>query len=122
MQWFKRWLRPPSSNLYAHLSRYNKFTCIHQQIQKQGNYAPISAYETKAGKIVGHLYMETPGTPSLSPAEVADVMIDEFESKMKDDELSSYAVYYHSDFPNSNSQSASRNRQRPHHFQLHVSK
>lgn len=71
-------------------------------MQQQGNFAPISAYEKPNGEIVGFLYFFSRDDESytLSAQEVIGKMETNFEHKIANNKIKSYAIFYHSQFAN----------------------
>ncbi len=100
----------PKSELFLALSRYNEYIVRFMGMQQQGNYAPISAYEKANGEIVGFLYVVGDNTSySLSAQEVINRMEANFEQKLENNEINSYAILYHSQFANDNNHKLANN-------------
>ena len=91
----------PHSELYSAMSRYNEYIVRFMNMQHQGNYAPISAYEHAAGGISGFLYViGDDASYSLSAQEVIDRMENRFEQELAQGKINSYVILYHSQFAN----------------------
>lgn len=91
------------NSLFSQISRYKEYIITFIIMQKQGNYAPIAAYEKPNGEITGFLYlMETGNAYTLSVAESISKMERSFEVQLEADVIKSYAIFYHSQFNNDN--------------------
>ncbi|OQP52626.1 hypothetical protein A4H97_25215 [Niastella yeongjuensis] len=87
--------------LYSYISRYNEYIVRFITMQQQGNYAPIAAYEKETGDIVGFLYLSSEDNSyTLSAGEAIEKMEKRFEQQLTRDEISSYTIFYHSQFSN----------------------
>lgn len=98
------------NTLYSQLSRYNEYIALFINMQQQGNYAPIAAYEKPNGEIIGFLYlMDDNNSYSLSAAEVIKKMELTFEAQLNSDDIKSYTIFYHSQFNNDNNHQLANN-------------
>jgi hypothetical protein len=70
-------------------------------MQEIEDYAPISAYETINGDIIGYLYIGSEyNTYTVTSNEVIKRMEGRFEKELKNNEIKSYVIMYHSQFEN----------------------
>lgn len=100
----------PKSELFLAISKYNEYIVRFIGMQQQGNYAPISAYEKSSGEIVGFLFIVGEDTSyTLSAEEVINRMEANFEQKLKNKEIKSYVILYHSQFNNDNNHQFANN-------------
>lgn len=94
---------PPDPELFALVARYQEYVMRYVNIQLNGSYAPISAYEKLDGELIGFLYIEDENNSySLSAEEVITNMETRFEKKLSNNEIKSYTIMYHSQFANDN--------------------
>jgi len=100
----------PKSELFLSISKYNEYIVRFVDMQQQGNYAPISAYEKSNGEVVGFLYLiGDDNSYSLSAQDVINRMETNFEQKLVSNEIKSYVILYHSQFANDNNHSLANN-------------
>lgn len=93
----------PKSELFTSISKYNEYIVRFIDMQNQGNYAPIAAYEKPSGEIVGFLYLTSEDNAySLSAEEVVTRMELSLENDLQTNEIISYTLFYHSQFANDN--------------------
>lgn len=102
------------SGLYKNFSKYNEYVARFLNMQQQGNYAPIAAYEKPNGEIVGFLYIiGGDETYSLSAEEAIARMEKRFEAELTTKNILSYALLYHSLFPNDQNHTIPDERTQP---------
>lgn len=88
------------NDLFSSLNKYSEYIVTFMGMQQQGNYAPVSAYETNSGEIRGFLYIIADKSYSLSAAEVIRRMENDFEKKLAAGGIRSYVFLYHSQYNN----------------------
>jgi hypothetical protein len=84
--------------LYQKINKFSDYLAYFIKMQHQGNYAPISAYEDNTGKITGFLFLNTDNSYSLMADEVVKIMESRFEKKLNSNQITSYTIFYHSQF------------------------
>ncbi|PID87493.1 hypothetical protein CSB07_00795 [Candidatus Gracilibacteria bacterium] len=100
----------PKSELFLSLSKYKEYIVQFIHMQQQGDYAPISAYEKSNGEIVGFLYViEDYNSYSIPSEEVINKMEDRFKQKLKNNDINSFVILYHSQFANDNNHKLANN-------------
>lgn len=98
------------NELFLEISKYNEYIVMFIGMQQQGDYAPISAYEKLSGEIVGFLCVfGDDASYTLSAEELIEKMESNFEQKLLNKEINSYAILYHSQFNNDNNHSLANN-------------
>jgi hypothetical protein len=89
------------SELFVSISKYNEYIVRFIDMQNQGNYAPIAAYEKSSGEIIGFLYLTSEDNAySLSAEEVVKRMELSLENDLQNNDIASYTIFYHSQFAN----------------------
>ncbi|WP_222539489.1 hypothetical protein [Pedobacter polysacchareus] len=90
----------PKTELFSFISIYNEYIVRFIEMQQQGNFAPISAYQNANAEIIGFLYFYSgdDDSYSLSAQEVIHKMESNFEQKIANNEINSYTIFYHSQF------------------------
>ncbi|MEN2399935.1 hypothetical protein GKZ90_0009115 [Flavobacterium sp. MC2016-06] len=91
--------------LFESIKIYNEYIVRFIGMQMQNNYAPIAAYEKANGEIIGYLYLAKDMSYNLSIGEVVSNMKIEFEKRMNEKSIKSYAIFYHSKFNDDNDHS-----------------
>ncbi len=82
---------------------YRTYTTLYLQMQLQGNYSPIAAYELPDGTLQGFLYSQGNDTSyDLSATEVIERMTKRFEQQLREQTIRSYVLLYHSQLEHSN--------------------
>ncbi|MGG8496604.1 hypothetical protein ACQY1Q_09320 [Tenacibaculum sp. TC6] len=100
----------PKNELFSSFSKYNEYIVLFMSMQQQGNYAPISAYEKASGEIVGFLYtLGEDNSYALSAKEVINRMESSFNHKLKNNDINSYVILYHSQFADDNNHELANN-------------
>ncbi len=91
----------PKSELFTSINKYSAYIVRFIDMQNQGNYAPIAAYEKSSGEIIGFLYLTSEDNAySLSAAEVIERMELSLENDLRNNDIVSYTIFYHSQFAN----------------------
>jgi len=100
----------PMSPLFTQISRYNEYIMRFLHMHLNGNHAPISAYESNDGEIIGFLYMiGEDKSYSLSAGDVLNKMEAKFEAQLLNNEIKSYVILYHSQFKDDNNHAMADN-------------
>lgn len=89
---------PPSSPLALGMLKYKTYLNLFIQMQSQDNYAPIGAYETAKGELVGFVFITPNQLYNLSIREAIEKMEEHFEQKLANRSLLSYTIFYHSQY------------------------
>lgn len=89
------------SDFFLSMQKYSEYIKLFMNMQLQGNYAPISAYENNDGEIVGFLYTVGDDNSYVLSADMAILKMEErFEQLLKQNKIVSYTIFYHSQFNN----------------------
>lgn len=83
---------------FSIIKRYDEYIICFINMQLNGNYSPIAAYETAEGELRGYLYFSDDLSYNLSIEEVIGKMESEFEAKLSLGSIKSYTIFYHSQF------------------------
>lgn len=95
--------------LFNFIKIYNEYIVRFIGMQIQNNYSPIAAYEKANGEIMGYLYIAKDMSYNLSIEEVISNMEIEFEKRLRQNLIKSYAIFYHSQFKDDNNHSVANN-------------
>ena len=91
------------SEFFQAIQKYKDYIVLFIDMQLQGNYAPISAFEKPNGEIVGFLYViGSDDSYSLSAEDAILKMEERFEKQLADNDILSYSILYHSQYNNDN--------------------
>ncbi len=96
----------PKSELFLSISKYNEYILQFILLQREGNYAPISAYEKPNGEIVGFVFVGGKDDSYwISVEESIQRMESMFNKKLADNNIKSFVILYHSQFDDDNNHS-----------------
>lgn len=94
-----------SEELFKFVLKYSEYVVQFVSMMLHENYSPISAYENPDGNLTGYLFVGNDMSFSLSVTEVVKRMEEEFEKRIVNKELISYAIFYHSGFDDNDNHS-----------------
>lgn len=83
---------------FATLSKYREYIVLFMNMQTQGNYSPIAAFENPEGTLTGFLYTVNDPGVDLSVEGSIEKMEAEFAKRHSEGALASYVILYHSQF------------------------
>jgi hypothetical protein len=84
------------SQLFLPLGRYKEYIALYVQLQHQNNYAPVAAYLTSSGELMGQIYvLEEDNTYGLSAPEVYKLMLQSLSAKLRAEEIKSFIILFH---------------------------
>ncbi len=89
-----------SVELFNFIFKYREYVVSYLSMMFQGNNSPIAAYEKVDGDIIGYLFVAEDMSYNLSVEQVIDKMEVEFERRINDNIISSWVIFYHSEFNN----------------------
>lgn len=95
--------------LFDFIKIYSEYIVRFIGMQMQNNYSPIAAYEKANGEIIGYLYIAEDMSYNLSIEEVISNMETEFEKRLGENNIKSYAIFYHSKFNEDNNHDVADN-------------
>jgi len=86
--------------LFNFIFKYSEYVVRYLNMMFQGNNSPIAAYEKTTGDLRGYLFVAEDMSYSLSVEQVIEKMEAEFEKRISDNIISSWVIFYHSEFNN----------------------
>lgn len=88
-----------STPLFDAFQPYSTYLSIYINMQSQGNYAPIAAYEKPNGELEGFLYAHGEDDSYFIPAtQTVENMKNHLEQQLQQEAIKSYAIFYHSKY------------------------
>lgn len=98
--------------LFNFIMKYNEYVVKYLNMMFQGNNSPIAAYETNNGELIGYLFVAEDMSYNLSVEQVIEKMDVEFEKRISDNIISSWVIFYHSEFNDDNNHKVAGNSSR----------
>jgi len=86
--------------LFDFILKYSEYVVRYLNMMFQGNHSPIAAYEKTNADLIGYLFVAEDMSYSLSVEQVIEKMEVEFEKRISDNIISSWVIFYHSEFNN----------------------
>ncbi|MDR3695067.1 hypothetical protein [Mucilaginibacter sp.] len=87
-----------SKELFDFIFKYSEYVVRYLNMMFQGNHSPIAAYEKNNGDLIGYLFVAEDMSYNLSVEQVIEKMEVEFEKRISDSAISSWVIFYHSEF------------------------
>lgn len=87
---------------FGELFRFREYIVLFMNMQMQGNYSPIAAFENPDGELTGFLYIVNDPGVDLSVQASIDKMEAEFTKRMAEGSVVAWAIFYHSGFDGNN--------------------
>lgn len=84
--------------LFNFIFKYREYVVRYLNMMFQGNNSPIAAYEKTNGDLIGYLFVAEDMSYNLSVEQVIEKMEVEFEKRLNDNIISSWVIFYHSEF------------------------